>query len=142
MILFCDTSALVKLYVRESFSDELRELAAQAQALAVVRIAWAEAIAALARKVREYPADCAVAETVRARLHIDWPSFAVVEVTQAVVELASDYAESFALLGYDSVQLAAARIVQDSATESVFFSCFDKRLEKAAKVLGLTVLNG
>lgn len=142
MILFCDTSALVKLYIRESFSDELRELAAQARALAVVRIAWAEAMAVLARRVRESPGDFAVAETVRGRLRIDWPSFAVVEVTQAVVDLAGDFAESFALRGYDSVQLAAARIVQDSAAETVFFACFDKRLEKAAKVLGLTVSNG
>ena len=38
MILFCDTSALVKLYVQEEFSDEVRALADKARAIAVSRI--------------------------------------------------------------------------------------------------------
>ena len=46
---------------------------------------------------------------VRRRLRNDWPDYAIVEVTQPLVEPAGDYADLFALRGYDSVQLAAAR---------------------------------
>ena len=47
MILFCDTSALVKLYIAEPESDALKAFMLEAEAVAVCRIAWAEAHAAL-----------------------------------------------------------------------------------------------
>ena len=140
MILFCDTSALVKLYLREDSSDLMMALAAAASAIAVCRIAWAETMAALARRVRESPADAQAIEAVRSRLRNEWPDYAIVEVTQPLVELAGDYADIFALRGYDSVQLAAARILQDAAEEELHFACFDTRLEKAAKLLGMLTL--
>jgi predicted nucleic acid-binding protein len=140
MIVFCDTSALVKLYVQEEFSHEVRGLADKAKALAVSRISWAETMATLARRVRESPADAQVIETVRTRFRNDWSNLAIVEVTQGVVELAGDYADTFALRGYDSVQLASAQILKVVASEAFCFACFDTRLQKAASVLGMQTL--
>jgi len=140
LILFCDTSALVKLYLKEDFSAAVKTLARSASAVAVCRIAWAEVMAALARRMRENPADARVIEAVRVRLRADWPRYAIVEVTQALVELAGDYADTFALRGYDSVQLAAARTLQEAANEELHFACFDSRLEKSAKVLGMLTM--
>jgi predicted nucleic acid-binding protein len=140
LILFCDTSALVKLYIRESFSDEVLAWARDARAVAVSRIAWAETMAALARRAREQPGDAPAIEEVRARLRADWPKLAVVEVTHALVELAGEYADVFALRGYDSVQLASGRTLQLGAAETVCFACFDHRLGKAAAVLGMQAL--
>lgn len=138
MILFCDTSALVKLYVLEESSREMQKLASKATAIAVCRIAWAEMMAALARRAREFPGDSEAIETVRKRVRTDWPRYAVVEVTQPLVELAGEFADTFALRGYDSVQLAAARTLQESAGEEVQFACFDTRLVKAARILGMS----
>ncbi len=137
MILFCDTSALVKLYILEDSSRDMQALAGAASAIAVCRIAWAEMMAALARRVREFPNDTDAIEVVRKRLRADWPRYVVVEVTQALVELAGEYADTFALRGYDSVQLAAARTLQDMAGEEIQFACFDSRLGKAARMLGM-----
>ena len=137
MILFCDTSALVKLYIAEDASREMRALADAATVVAVSRIAWAEMMAAVARRARESTSDAQTLETVRKRLRADWPHYAVVEVTQAIVELAGDYADTFALRAYDSVQLAAARSLQELAGEEVQFACFDTRLGKAARTLGM-----
>ena len=137
MILFCETSALVKLYILEDSSREMQALAGAATAIAVCRIAWAETMAALARRAREFPNDAEVIEIVRKRLRTDWPQYAVVEVTQALMELAGEYADTFALRGYDSVQLAAARTLQGMAGEEIQFACFDTRLGKAARMLGM-----
>lgn len=137
MILFCDTSALLKLYVAETDSLAVQTLAASASALAVCRIAWAESIAAFARRVRENPADAHVVEAAKGRLRSDWPSYAIVELTQPLVELAGEYADTFALRGYDSVQLAAANTLRRAANEELHFACFDSRLRKAAHVLGM-----
>lgn len=137
MILFCDTSALVKLYVQEEFTDAMCVAADAADVVAVCRISWAEAMAALARRARECPADAGTVDRVRDRLREDWPDYAIVEVTQSLVELAGDYADTFALRGYDSVQLAAAFTLRQAAGGEVHFASFDARLQKAAKVLGL-----
>lgn len=140
MILFCDTSALVKLYLREEFSDEVRAVADEAKAIAVSRISWAETMATLARRVRETPADAQAIESVRLRFRNDWPDFAIVEVTQSLVELAGEYADTFALRGYDSVQLASAQLLHAGTKEAFCFACFDTRLQKAASVLGMQTL--
>jgi len=137
LILFCDTSALVKLYILEDSSRDMQALAGAASAIAVCRIAWAEMMAALSRRAREFPNDADAIEVVRKRLRTDWPRYVVVEVTQALVELAGEYADTFALRGYDSVQLAAARTLQDMAGEEIQFACFDIRLGKAARMLGM-----
>jgi predicted adenine nucleotide alpha hydrolase (AANH) superfamily ATPase len=54
--------------------------------------------------------------------------------------LAGEYADTFALRGYDSVQLAAAYETKRISQSPVCFACFDLRLNKAAKALGLACL--
>jgi predicted nucleic acid-binding protein len=137
LILFCDTSALVKLYVREAFTEEMLAAVATASAIAVCRIAWTEAMAALARRSRESPTDADAIATVRERLRSDWSDYAIVEVTQTLVERGGEYADTFALRAYDSVQLAAAHILSNASPEPVQFACFDRRLSNAARVLSL-----
>lgn len=138
MILFCDTSALVKLYIREAETDRVLQAVETASVVAVCRIAWAEAMAALARRARETTGDAATIEVARGRLHGDWDNYAIVEVTQPLVELAGDYADTFALRAYDSIQLAAAATLHAAADGQVVrFACFDQRLQKAAGILGL-----
>lgn len=140
MILFCDTSALMKLYIIEADSKALRERLTEAEAVAVCRVAWAEAHAALSRRAREVPEDAAVIEQAKVALAQDWPHFVVMDVNQALVELAGEYADAFALRGYDSIQLAAAFEAGRIAMSPVCFACFDARLNKAAKMLGSTCL--
>ena len=139
MILYCDTSALIKLYLGEAESDLMLAEAQAASVLAVCRITWAEAMAALARRAREVEVDSNVIEQARQRLQTHWARYAIVEVNQHLVELAGEHADTFALRGYDSVQLAAACVLRSQAQDVVRFACFDKRLRKAAKVLDIPV---
>lgn len=137
MILYCDTSALVKLYVVEVDSAELKALVQEAEAVAVCRIAWAEAHAALSRRAREVPEDASVIEQAKNALASDWPHFVVLDIDQSLVERAGEYADMFALRGYDSIQLAAAFETGRISQSPIFFACFDTRLKKAAKLLGM-----
>jgi uncharacterized protein len=138
MILFCDTSALIKLYIDEDGSNELKLLLQEAEAVAVCRIAWAEAHAALCRRARELPDDSDNIEQAKAALVSDWPHFVVLEIDQSLVERAGEYADMFALRGYDSIQLAAAFETGRISQSAIFFACFDSRLNKAAKLLGMS----
>ena len=140
MILFCDTSALLKLYIAEPQSDTLKARVLEAEAVAVCRIAWAEAHAALSRRAREVPEDATVIEQAKAALTTDWPRFVVLEIDQPLVECAGEYADTFALRGYDSIQLAAAFEAGRISQTQILFACSDTRLNKAAKLLGMMCL--
>ena len=82
VILFCDTSALIKLLISEPNSDQMQESSSQAEAIAVCRISWAETIAALARRQREDPISGDDIEQARQRLILSWDQFMIVEVTE------------------------------------------------------------
>jgi hypothetical protein len=64
----------------------------------------------------------------------------VLEIDQTLVELAGEYADTFALRGYDSIQLAAAFETGSVSQTQIFFACYDIRLNKAAKLLGMLCL--
>ncbi len=53
MILYLDTSALVKLYAEEPGTEEVRRAVGEARVIAVAEIGYVEARSALARKERE-----------------------------------------------------------------------------------------
>ena len=72
-----------------------------AEAIAVCRITWAEAMAGMARR---------------------------------------QFADAFALRGYDSVQLAAVHELHVNAEQTVVFASYDRRLNQAAQLLQLEVL--
>lgn len=139
-MLYCDTSALLKLYIEEAHSNTLKTQVANTEAVAVCRIAWAEAHAAFSHHAREVPEDRAVIETAKTALAADWSHYVVMEISQSIVERAGEYADTFALRGYDSVQLAAAFETAKLAEVNIEFACFDIRLNKAAQVLGLQAL--
>ena len=61
----------------EAGSEALKARVVEAEAVAVCRVAWAEAHAALSRRVREVPGDAPVIEQAKAALAQDWPRFLV-----------------------------------------------------------------
>ncbi len=137
MILFADTSALVKLYVEEAGSAQVAAAAAGAAAVAVSRIAWVEALAAFARRAREQAAAAEALAIARSRFMEQWQELLVVEITQPLVRMAGDFAEAFALRAYDSMQLAALQTLRLQSGQEIRFACFDARLVRAAGVLGI-----
>ncbi len=92
---------------------------------------------AFARRSREAPEETPLLNQVRGRFQKDWGSVATVEVNQQLAEQAGEYAEIFALRAYDSIQLAAAQTLQQGNAGKVSFACFDQRLQKVARLLGL-----
>lgn len=140
MILYLDTSALVKAYVAEENSAAVMAAITAAQAVASHVIAFVEAHAAFARLYREGAIEEAAFLTIKAEFIADWPAYLRVEMAQSLVQRAADLAEAFALRAYDSVHLAAADFLFNQEAEPVTFACFDRRLNQAARVLGIPLL--
>ena len=137
MILFCDSSALVKLYVLEQASEAVAAEATASEAIAVCRITWVECMAALARRARERSVDAAAMELARQRLATDWPRYQVVEINEDLTRVAGDYADTFALRAHDAVQLGSVQLLNRELPGQILFACYDSRLVRAARVLGI-----
>ena len=137
MILYLDTSALVKVYVEETRSAEVRENCKRAEGLATSRIAYAEARAAFARKLREKGLSRAGYHSVVNDLDQDWDDYFIVDVSEGVVRAAGILAENHALRGADAIHLASAVALSKQAGESIMFLCFDGHLATAAGKEGM-----
>ena len=115
----------------------MTEHAAANDITAVCRIASVEIMPAMATRAREQAQDGPAIARARKRVAADWPHYLTLEVTQALVELAGEYADAFARRAYDSVQLAAAQTAKRERPGEVRFACFASRLVKAVRVLGI-----
>ncbi len=136
MILYLDTSALVKLYVDEPGRERVEAAARDAERFATVRVTYTEARAAFARQRREGGVTARELRTIVRELDEDWGSFVVVEVNESLVRSAGSLAERHALRAYDALQLAAAVQLHAEDVE-VTFCCFDVHLSRAARRHGL-----
>lgn len=133
MSLYLDTSALIKLYVAETGSPDVRRWVAAARRVATCRVAYPEARAALARRHREGGLSDAAHRAVVRDLERDFGNLVVVELDASLAHAAGDLAERRALRGFDALHLAAAVELRRRAPEFRAFGVFDARLEAAAR---------
>jgi predicted nucleic acid-binding protein len=139
LILYADTSALVKLYIDEPGRPLVVTSVERAMgAVVTARVSYAEARAALARYQRTGELTRSELRRIVNDLDRDWESYSIVEITPALVRRAGTLAERHALRGYDAVQLACALDTRDAGAEVDFLS-FDDDLNRAARRERLTL---
>lgn len=141
VILFCDTSALVKLFVQEQHSETLREAALSCSHLLVSELAWVEMCAALALKQRTRNLDAPQSDQALQSLRAQWGGYYKLGVDPALVASAGELALAFGLRAYDSVQLASVQHAHQQTGDTLVFACFDRQLNRAAVALGIATLN-
>lgn len=136
MILYLDTSSLVKLYVAEAGSDAVRELVNDATIVATSVIAYPEIRAALSRLRREGSLNRPAFSAIKHCFDQDWLHYLTLDVTMPICRSAGDLAERYRLRGYDSVHLASfIEIARLAGLGETRFSSFDARLNRAAQDL-------
>lgn len=141
MILYVDTSSLLKLYFQEEGTATVKALIAQAASVASSIIGYVEARSGLVRGRRggrltdvEYNAALQAFER-------DWTEYVVYRVSDGLVQQAGVLAERHFLRGLDAIHLASALGLQSQVGESVTFSSADTRLMTAASAEGLALGN-
>ena len=138
MILYLDSSALVKRYVTEPGSDEVLRQIEGAEVVGTSAISLTEVAAALAKAVRLSLLPREVGELAYQVFRREWPDLVRLPVSEAALERAAALTWTSGLRGYDAVQLAAAVIWQEAVEEPVSFSTFDRQLWAASGAAGLT----
>lgn len=137
MILYLDSSALVKRYVAEAGSADVAAAIAEARLLATAIISRAEVTAALAKAVRLGLATRNDAAAGLADFEADWPDLIRLEVSEAVVARAASVAWQQGLRGYDAVHLASALRWQEALGDPVTVATYDRELWRGAQTSGL-----
>ncbi|HEA67549.1 MAG TPA: PIN domain-containing protein [Desulfobacterales bacterium] len=137
MIVYLDTSSLVKLYVEEDESSKVDALVKSSEVTATSLVAFAEARAAFARRFREKAFTKNEYNRLKEFFDKDWSRYLILSVTEDMIRLASDLAEKHALKGFDSIHLASALTLRQELSSPIVFSCFDDNLQKASEREGL-----
>lgn len=139
MILYADTSALVKLFVAEEGSDATRDLFRRVSLLGTSVLARAELGAALARAVRRGFIREGEGAEARRRLQAVWPTWVRIAVDERLVARAEGLAWEHGLRGSDALHLAAALLWQERIGHPVVLATFDDELGEAARRAGMEV---
>lgn len=141
MTVYADTSSLVKLFVAESGSDDVRERISAADAVFSSEIAYPEARAALARRRREGGLASAEFQVAKEAFERRWQDVIGIPATTQLCREAGELAERYALRGFDAVHLAsfAEMLRALHGTDEVEFSSVDDRLNRAARRFARTI---
>ncbi len=140
MIVYFDTSALVKGYVEEAGSREVHALLDDKATIpGSAIIIEVEMAAALQKTVRLFNiAETLVAESWQDFLD-DWGAFTHLQVSESLVNRASRIAFDHKLRGYDSLHLAAAQMWQERLNLPITLATFDRDLWLAGREAGVEV---
>jgi len=140
VILYLDTSALVKLYVQEVGSTEVKRAVAQADLVATSLLAYVEARSAFSRKHRLADIDDAALKRHKREFEQGWNRLDRLPVDATTIRHAGDLAERYGLKAYDALHLATVDLMEVTLRSSVSFACFDEALNRAAARLGFRLI--
>ena len=142
MILYLDTSALVKLYAREAGTNEVKHAVASAELVATSLVAYVETRSAFARKHRFAEIGDSALRRHKREFERDWNRLNRLPVDAITIRRAGDLAEQHRLRAYDALHLATADLLRAAIRSAVSFACFDDALSDAADRLGLRPIAG
>lgn len=145
MLYYLETSALVKLYVREPGTDKLIQLVSNwsENRFAVLAVSAIEARSAIRRRERAGDIDSRAAAMILDRLQSHMESrFLRQALNETVLDGAQEMIDRYALRAYDAIQLAGCLALNVAVgTESPTFVCSDQQLLDAARSELLGILD-
>lgn len=141
MILYLDTSALIKLFRDEEHSDLVAQAVTAATGVVTHAIAYVEACSAFARLARE-TRNAQLFLDLRSDLNTLWRAWEILPLSDVLIRRAAGLTAEYSLRAYDSIHLAAAEAVFNvlDGDAGFRFAAFDGRLRAAAGRLGMAEL--
>lgn len=135
---YCDASALAKVYLREPDSKEIDSLLAGRRDVVISDLAITEVISSIARRRRDGAISAATAAKIRATMLADLEagSFLRSDLTPETHREAEKLllASSVALRTLDALHVAGALLARAASV-----AAYDRRLREGAASLGLAV---
>ena len=138
MILYLDSSSLVKLYVEEAHSNVVRKWVEEAEIVATCRVAYPETVSAMTRRFKEGDLSKKEYDLLVTGFSHEWNRFAAIDFDELE---AGRLVRKYGLRGFDAIHLSSAKLLNLNQNDiSLSFSSFDEKLNKTAAAEGLVVL--
>lgn len=131
----------MKRYYEEPGSATARARWPTTERVFTSRVAYAEVHAALARKYRDGDLSRAGFRASAAGFEAEWLAYDQILVGAATLADVRRLVQRRALRGFDAIHLAAALWLRRELGEAIEFWVSDERLETAARLERLTVVN-
>ena len=126
MICYFDTSALVKLYVEEEGSKQVKDYAQKCSLVATSKVAYAESCSAFARAWREGVLETSSYREAVSNFKEEWPAFFVLDVSDSVLQRIDTLIDKYPLRAFDALHLASAiTLTKRFMHEEVLVGCWD-----------------
>ncbi len=138
---YLDTSALVKRFVSEAGTSEVRSLLTKGEPVASATIAYVELYSGLTRRHREGGLSQLQYRRACRHLERDWMALIKVELGDDILSSARTLIQRYALRAFDAIHLASALGLQAAVNEPVTFMASDARLLRAATGERLATIN-
>jgi predicted nucleic acid-binding protein len=139
MIVYADTSALVKYYVKETGTKEVALLIDRAEMVGFVSLTYAEMASAISKAARMKWISEIDGRAVWQDFLSRWPSYTKLSVNTPLLDRAARLTWEHGLRAYDAVHLAAALDWRDALAEPITLATYDKELWMAGQKTGLSV---
>lgn len=139
MIIYLDTSALVKRYIFEQGSDQVHQKISQVDTVTTSLITYPEALSAFSRNLREHSFDRRYYNLIRLAFEKDWRQIHVIDFSRQLSQYAGRLIHKHGLRALDAIHLATAMQFKSWISGPVTFLCFDERLSMAAEAEGMNL---
>lgn len=140
-MIYLDSSALIKKYVAEKGTSEVKRFFSGGELLWTSKVSQAEVWSAFARRRRDGDFTAGQYRAITRSFERDWRSFAVVELSDEVMGMIRRLVERHTLRALDAIQLASAVWAKQNLGEQVIFVGADEPLLRAAEATALKVVN-
>ena len=142
---YLETSALVKLYVREPGTDRLLTLTSPPgeNRLVILSLAQIEFRSAVRRRERSRDIPPRIASQLldAFRRHVEG-RFETLAIEDVLLDISAGLADRYSLRAFDAIQLAGYLVLRKTARrEAPVFVCADRELLAVARREGLPVLD-
>ena len=139
MIVYWDTSALVKRYVREAGTDEVIALLESAGSVGSASLTKVEMAVAVEKTVRQGWVERKIALQAWQDFLDHWPSFTRLNISSGIIDRASSLAWEYSLRGYDAMHLACTLLWKETLETQITMATFDRDLWQASRKASLAV---
>jgi predicted nucleic acid-binding protein len=140
-MIYFDTSALVKRYLKEDGSEIVGSIVTQQKVIATSKLAYPEMLSALMRKHRAGEIQKKPLDLIIGQFETDWEKLVIVEFHDELLEIIKSLIGKYPLRGADAVHLSSAMWLQQSTKARLTFITSDIDLLSAAQAEDLEIIN-
>jgi predicted nucleic acid-binding protein len=140
-VIYFDSSALVKRYLKEDGSERVNSIMNNTITIATSKLTYPEILSVFTRKYKNKDITKKEFHQATNEFEIDWNYFLVVEFKDELLSIIKKILEKHSLKGADSVHLSSALWLRNIVKEDITFVASDINLLKAVKFEGLQITN-